>query len=91
MPDPELTTRLEPEIAKAIELWVLSLLRERRGRGTEGKFFTSDGVELENSYRMVDLFSIIHEVAPDAIAIMLQKGAEFFVFTKAEDDHAPNP
>jgi len=71
--------QLEPEVADALEAWLTALLKERSGRGVEGVFISNTGRKIDTTYDMVAMFEAVYEVAPDAIARMLQAGAAGFI------------
>ena len=72
--------RLEPEIAQALEHWVIALMHERRGPiGRAGIFIDDKGRKNDMSYDISEVFAAIYEVAPEAIARMLQSGGASFV------------
>ena len=78
-------TRLEPEIAEALEKWLLVMMREQRGSGHELVVYKGTERKIDNSYTMTDVFTAINEVCPDAIARLLQAGAAAYI-TQDKDD-----
>ena len=77
---------LEPEIAQALEEWVIALMGEREGPGITVEVVTAEGKVIDNSWAISDCFAVIYTVAPDVIARCLQAGAAAYI---REEDHLP--
>lgn len=78
----ELMLSLEPDIAEALENWVITMMKERTGPGMDGQFVTKNGLRVYDvSFKISDVFTAINDAAPDAIARMLQAGAAKFIRT----------
>ena len=79
-------TGLDPEIARAIEEWVAVAVHERQGPGE-----TREGDDREG-YDFGAFLELINDLAPDAIARMLQAGAASYLRSpdEWEDFHEPN-
>ncbi len=72
-------TDLEPEIARAVETFLHVAMRERRGPGAENH---GPG---EYSYTMHDILVVLHDICPDAIARLLQAGADKYLQFEAAE------
>ena len=62
-----------------MEDWVVTMMKERQGKGREVMVLNKDGRVLDRSWQIADVFVEINEVAPDAIARCLQAGATNYI------------
>lgn len=77
--------QLEPEIAQALEEWVIALMSEREGPGVTVEVVTANGTIIDNSWAIRDCFAAIYTVDPDIIARCLQAGGAAYI---REEEHA---
>jgi len=85
-----LPTALEPEIAQALEEWVIALMGEREGPGITVEVVTADGTIIDNSWAISDCFTAIYTAAPDVIARCLQAGAAAYIREEAHATDVPS-
>ena len=63
---------LDPDMIAALESWMFTAIHERRGPGhmRDGQF---------EGYSFADFINVLNDIAPDAIARMLQAGAAAYL------------
>ena len=69
---------LEPDIIRAIEYWMHVAMREKAGHGIER-------MPNQYSYTFEDWLRVLYDLCPDAIARMLQAGADKYLAFEAQE------